>query len=170
MSWAFRGGYRQSSLRTAQKNRMLDALGFSSTALRGSCSAPRAAFGGCALHAHLRAGVLSPPNPQTLGFGGVREGMQGCGCCDSLHRRYGAVFLPHIPGAGSLDCGCPLQERRTAAPCSLPRKHRILRPGNGFCAAAHTQSYRWGSLYPELPLGKFVLTFQCFLHIIKETI
>jgi len=49
------------------------------------------AFGSCRFFNCASGFLLPPPNPLTLGFGGVREGCGDCGCCGSLCRKSGTI-------------------------------------------------------------------------------
>ncbi len=60
----------------------------------------------------------------------------GCGCCDSLRRRSEALRL-QIPCAGSLDCGCPVRENRTAVFPQPPSTRSASRPGESVFAGAY---------------------------------
>ncbi len=49
------------------------------------------AFGSCRFFNCASVFPLPPPNPLTLGFGGVRERCEGCGCCGSRCRQSGTI-------------------------------------------------------------------------------
>jgi len=68
------------------------------------------AFGVCRFFNCASGLLLPPPNPLSLGFGGVREGRGGCGCCGSLRRRNEAQSAP-FPRRGQQICLPPFAER-----------------------------------------------------------
>ena len=71
------------------------------------------AFGSCRFFNWASGFLLPPPNPLTLGFGGVREGCVDCGGCGSLCRKSGTISaLLSRPGQQIL-CR-PLPKNRTA--------------------------------------------------------